>query len=535
MIIFIHILFIISTSFCYSNSTIPIDHLETEKYAIPLSLESHRKTIFLLNQNFPNITDDIEYLNFKIDGSMNYPLYNSIPKKVFINSSDTLTMSQLSFLQDHSEYFYDTSVALKSYLKENINLLTQFESKSRKRRNYDENKSSKGINYDQKAMMSIYRKNNISSFDVGYMYHYENIPVYTGIEDYPNEASFRSIESYNFKMHYEFFGDRIKFGNASNLQMANYLRPLDSTTSNNTEDYIEYLSQIIWNKADIDYFLSQKYIFNFQSNYKFIKSDVSDSNFFFNQYYCKNSLGFTIKHKINDFRFGINNFNNKKNYHYFHYMLNLNKFTFFISKDNNVYMNVDYIDNDYFINRAIANNQFLGFSFKNAAISTSLSIGHYDIENYTYFYYRLNTKLIYGWVSIDFSYNVYDTKKIFLNNYMGLSIKVSPDIKNKRYRPYAKIKFNNLSVSNMYQIGQNQLSFYNKDILETSGFSGINITDIELGVVFNYFKIALIYENYYDKPFVYGNDFSPNQNNSEYFLIQNESNYLVEITWIFKE
>ena len=120
MIIFIHIFFIIFLSFCYSDSSIPINHLETEDYSIPLSLESHRKTIFLLNQSFPNVTNDIEYLNFKIDGSMNYPLYNSIPKKVFISSSDTLTMSQLSFLQDHSEYFYDTSIAFKSYLRKII-------------------------------------------------------------------------------------------------------------------------------------------------------------------------------------------------------------------------------------------------------------------------------------------------------------------------------------------------------------------------------------------------------------------------------
>ena len=156
MIIFIHIFFIIFSSFCYAQSDIPINHLDNDYNFIPINLESHRKTVFLLDQNFPNVTHDVEYLNFKIDGSMNYPIYNSMPKRIFLTSSDTLTMSQISFLQDHSEYFYDTSIALKSYLRKDVNLLTQFESKSRKRYAYDKSGETKGVNYDQKIMTSIY-------------------------------------------------------------------------------------------------------------------------------------------------------------------------------------------------------------------------------------------------------------------------------------------------------------------------------------------------------------------------------------------
>ena len=120
-------------SFSYPQSEIDIDHLQLLDHdSIYLNLESRGTTVFLIDQNYPNVTSDINYLNFKIDGSMMYPLYNSIPKEVFLSSSDTTTMSQISFLQDHSEYFYDTSIALKSYLRPNVNLLTQIESKSRK-------------------------------------------------------------------------------------------------------------------------------------------------------------------------------------------------------------------------------------------------------------------------------------------------------------------------------------------------------------------------------------------------------------------
>jgi len=542
LIIFIHIFFIIFLSFCYSNSDIPINHLEAEDYSIPLSLESHRKTIFLLNQDFPNITNDIEYLNFKIDGSMKYPLYNSIPKQVFINSADTLTMSQLSFLQDHGDYFYDTSIALKSYLRKNINLLTQFESKSRKRHIYDPNKSSKGVNYDQKAMFSIYKHNKHSLIDAGYMYHYEKTPVYIKSEDYPSNPSFRSIESYNFKLHYEIFTDKMVFKNSSNLQMSNYSRALKAEDFAGL-DSLEYLAEANWNRLNIDYIINENYIFNFESDYKIIESDFSDEKqptinsshmFLFNKHYNKNSLGFTMNHNINQFRFGINNLNSQ-NYYYFNYILELNKFNFSISTDNNVYMNIKYFDNNYFIDRYFSKNQNIGFSFKNTAIDASLLTGYYQIENYTYFYYRLSSNLEYRWVSVKFLYNIYDSNELFLKNYMGLSVKISPEIKGKRYRPYGKIKFNNLSVNNLYRVNQGHLSFYNKYIPEAYGSAGINITDIELGVVFNYFKIALIYENYYNLPFLYGYDFDTSQNEGEYFVIQNGSDYLVEITWIFKD
>jgi len=535
LILYIHIVFVILLSVCYSqSSSIPINHLETEYYSIPLSLESHRKTIFLLNQNFPNITHDVEYLNFKIDGSMNYPLYNSIPKQVFINSSDTLTMSQLSFLQDHSEYFYDTSVALKSYLRKDINLLTQFESKSRKRYLYDANQGSKGVNYDQKAMVSIYKDNEISLIDAGYMYHYEKIPTYIKSEDYPTEPYFRSIESYNFKLCYEFFGDKIKIKNKSNFQLANSLRPLELETFN-TVDSLEYLTETNWNQTNIDYIINKKYIFNIKSDYKFIKSDTADNMFLFNSHYHKSSLGFTLKHKLNELKLGINNFSGKNNYHYFDYVLNLNNFNFFLSAKNNVYMNMKYSDNKYFINKTLSKDQLIGFSFKNSVINTSLLAGYHDIQDYRYFYYRLNTSLTYKWVSAAFLYNVYDSNELFLKNYMGLSVKISPAIENKRYRPYAKIRFNNLSVNSMFKISQNQLNFYNQIVSGSSESGGVNITDIELGVVFNYFKIALIYENYYNMPFTYGYDFDSTEDSGDYFSIQNNSDYLVEITWIFKE
>ena len=101
MVIFLYIV-VLFFSFSYPQSEIDIDHLQLLDHdSIYLNLESRGTTVFLIDQNYPNVTSDINYLNFKIDGSMMYPLYNSIPKEVFLSSSDTTTMSQISFLQDH--------------------------------------------------------------------------------------------------------------------------------------------------------------------------------------------------------------------------------------------------------------------------------------------------------------------------------------------------------------------------------------------------------------------------------------------------
>ena len=122
------------------------------------------------------------------------------------------------------------------------------------------------------------------------MYHYETIPTYVSALDYQNSPFFRAVESYSFKLHYSYLLDKLNFSNNFNSQTSDYLRPLNFE---NIES-VEYLSQIYWNQMSIDYFIKNNYTLNFKSDYKFIKSDVSDDLFNLNNQYCKNSLGVTF-------------------------------------------------------------------------------------------------------------------------------------------------------------------------------------------------------------------------------------------------
>ena len=94
----------------------------------------------------------------------------------------------------------------------------------------------------------------------------------------------------------------------------------------------------------------------------------------------------------------------------------------------------------------------------------------------------------------------------------------------------------NLSINNGYTIEHNRrLDLYGSDKNQDGG--GLNITNLEFGVIFNYFSIALIYEHYYRQRFSYGYDpdYNPTTDGSNYFSIHNESDYLINITWIFKD
>ena len=73
-----------SLSFLFSVDDLDINYLSDDLFSnsIYLDLESHNKTGYLFDKYHPYRMNDFEYLNFKIDGSMMYPILNSIPKQI---------------------------------------------------------------------------------------------------------------------------------------------------------------------------------------------------------------------------------------------------------------------------------------------------------------------------------------------------------------------------------------------------------------------------------------------------------------------
>ena len=83
---------------------------------------------------------------------------------------------------------------------------------------------------------------------------------------------------------------------------------------------------------------------------------------------------------------------------------------------------------------------------------------------------------------------------------------------------------NRLGINKGFGYSQNNLDFINQDSSNLDS-SVISILDGEFGIIFKYFKISFIKENMYEKYYQYST------NN----IIPNSSNYLVNITWLFKD
>ena len=98
-------------------------------------------------------------------------------------------MSQVSFIQDHSNRFYDTGIALKTESLNNRKSIIQVESKS-----------INSSNYNKKFIVSISKKEPKSNLDFGYMYSDENILTFLN-----NGLNYnRALESFNTKLYFDY-------------------------------------------------------------------------------------------------------------------------------------------------------------------------------------------------------------------------------------------------------------------------------------------------------------------------------------------
>ena len=495
---------LLSSSILLSINNLNFDYISSLSNSdyILVDLESHNKTSYLFDKNHPYLMSDFEYMNFKIDGSMMYPLSNIIPQRILFNVQDTLSMSQLSILQDHSSKFYDTSVALKTYLKENINSIVQVESKS-----------INGNNYNKKFIASIYKNTGRLNLDVGYMFSDETILTYTD-----NSYFNRGLESFNTKFYLDYTttSDLI-INNRFNSQIANYKR------SN-----IDYLSENIWNRLIIKKYLGNSEL-KFESNYKHIDSDLLLDSLSLDNDYHQLSLQIKKYLENSDFVIGINQFNKSKGLYYFLYRYNFSNFLLEASLDNSIFLNI-YNDtnqsSDIYIDRISSKNYKVKFIYGAENFYQGITLGKEikdsstEIDNY--YYYLYDGSIDYDWLKLNFNYGKYQSGKLYIQSFLGLDVIISPELKDKRYRPFCRAKVNSLGINSNYSISNQELDVISAN---NSQISSILVVDGEIGLLFNQFSISFIKENMLRKYMYYSN------NN----IINNISNYLIKINWIFKD
>ncbi len=64
-----------------------------------------------------------------LDGSTNFPLYQSTPNKIGFNRNSKGTISELKYKERKADKYFDASISLKKDLNDSSNTLFQFENK----------------------------------------------------------------------------------------------------------------------------------------------------------------------------------------------------------------------------------------------------------------------------------------------------------------------------------------------------------------------------------------------------------------------
>ena len=505
----LYLIIFITYVFCFDVNT--SNHLDkpTLDY-IYLSLESHNRTTYLLDYSNPNLTADLKFNDFIIDGSMSLPIFSLLPQPNYTIFNDTLVYSQISAIQDHRNNFYDTSFIFSNRLRKNLDFFMQFESKSYQKRNYG-----------QKGVFSITHRNGNSELGLGYMYSYFNIISYTSNLNTPFD---RSTELFNLKLNYKYDSELYKISNLYNNQISDYGR-YD----------INYQSNTIWNEFRFEYLFSNNYSFRIDSKYKFTYSVNEPNNKFLNNHYLSISPSIVLEINNLKFNYGFDIF--KYFYEEFYiYSLKLGNFLFGIENKNFYTLNLSSATTSdplsYKMNKIFYNSQNIFLKYSNQFISNQSSLNLIKTENDSYLLLANNSSIEYNWLNLIIDIGVYDSENLFIKSFSKAEVIVSPKIRDFKWKLQFKVKSNRVSINSKYLIHHENLSFFipaNND--KYIGTIPINYIDGEISILFNYFKISFIKENLFKDYIKYSHGDSFNKLN--YF--PNKSDYLVNIVWIFKD
>ena len=82
-----------------------------------------------------------------------------------------------------------------------------------------------------------------------------------------------------------------------------------------------------------------------------------------------------------------------------------------------------------------------------------------------------------------------------------MGVKVSPEIKDVRYRPFAKINFNSFTINSIYEIDLKSSNLFDFNLLMLNDKDRtVNSINAEIGLIFKSFKISYnIYNPFNDK------------------------------------
>ena len=508
------LIFISLFSICFNETSYKDDGLV-------LTLDPFDISNFIINKYYPNQNLDLDYYSLRLDGSTNFPLYQSIPGKIGFDRDTDGTISELKYKQRKTDKYFDTSIFLKKDINIKTDFLLQLETKSI----ID--------NINQNAFFDYRMIDENLILEISYLYHYENDPDFYSLID-PffygsaiNQNSSKINESFNSGISFTYFKNKFSYKADFALQTSYVDRP--SFFDLYDSDRIEYDHQTSWVNISAIYHLSQVLEIYFENKYKKnILEHHSTSELLFNEYF--NLLFYGIKYIAKDvfvLNFGVDNYDgmNKPNFNISYnknkILLELGIENFIVDKalyDNGIYYNYNMLFTEKYNSR---------FTYDSNRMSNSLEIGKIINNSYRYNYFLSKGKASVWKIELDYTYNnYYNLHKgdLSIKSYLDYGIAYFPFKDQYKFEMYAKINYYQYELNSSVDLLSLDL-FDNYNLVK----SNVKLYNLSIGFVFDSFAISYKFKNgltngTLNNYIIY----SENMNNFGHL------NY-IEIEWIFED
>ncbi len=474
-----------------------------------LVLDPYDINNFFLNKYHPNQNMDLRYYSIMLDGSTNFPLYQSLPNRVGFDRNNKGTISELKYKERKADKYFDASINLKRNFSDSSNTLFQLESKSI-------------INNINQNVFFDYKK-SVENLKIGisYLYHYEDDPDSYSLVN--NDDSSKENESFNSGVDINYYKNKFSFKSNHSFQTSHIDRPSAQN------ERFEYNHRTLWSNNYFSYSLIQSFKFYLYNKYKKVSIENIDSpQLLLDGNYNQISYGFSYKSKNGlHLSFGVDNY---KNFYKNNILIDYEK------RDVSVSMAVenflldsmslnDEIFNDYNLEFTSQYSTSFSFAFKN--IINDFEFGLIENDSYKY-NYIINGGEVNVWnIVLDYDYYKYfNIKKgdLSLNSYLYAGLTYFPFKDKYKYELYGKIDYHQYELNSTVDLISLDLFDNFNDVQ-----NNVKIYNISVGFIFESFSISYKFKNGITSELL----------NNEIQFSQNMKNFphtnYIEINWIFKE
>ena len=189
----------------------------------------------------------------------------------------------------------------------------------------------------------------------------------------------RGLESFNTKLFFDFKSSgNLKLSNQFNTQIVNY---------NKFSSYgeLNFLSKNLWNNLNLTRTFD-KVVLNLSYNFKYIDTDIDDSNeFFIKNNIHKISSTLLIPYGKHSVSFGIDKFKSSKTFFSFLYNLSLEKISLVASIENNEFLKIydsgNIFNQNINLNKQLVTASKIELNQKISRFQNSIILGKNEIQN----------------------------------------------------------------------------------------------------------------------------------------------------------